>query len=131
MKFNKIEEIEVWKLSIQLTKQIYVLTNSIKGLWYDYSLKEQIRKSVVSIASNIAEGFERETNLEFIRFLYIAKASCGELRTQIFILYQLTYISENRHKEINLICKKISGMLMNLIKTLKYPKSKPSNLKSF
>jgi len=128
MKFNKIEEIEVWKLSIQLIKQIYIITNNLKYLQYDYSLKEQIKKSSISIASNIAEGFERETNLEFIRFLYIAKASCGELRTQIYILYELSFITKSKFEEINFKCKIISGMLMNLIKTLKYPKYKLSNI---
>jgi len=79
--FKKIEDINVWKESIDLVLYVYKLINQSKTFQKDYGLKDQVQKSAVSIPSNISEGFERETNAEFIRFLYIAKGSCGELRT--------------------------------------------------
>lgn len=121
-KFNKIEEIEVWKEAISLAGSIYQLSKENRDLSRDYGLREQIQRSSISIASNIAEGFERETNPEFIRFLYVAKGSCGELRTQLLISRNLGYISEERYKELNEKCRKISGMIGNLIKRLREKK---------
>jgi len=100
---------------------VYELTYKNKSFNNDFTLKDQIRKSVISISSNIAEGFERESNQEFIRFLFIAKGSCGELRTQIFIAYKLKYISKNDYEMVNEKCLLISKKLMNLIKSLRNP----------
>lgn len=124
-KFNKIEEIEVWQKGIELVKAVYELTYKNNLLQKDFALRDQIRKSAISIPSNISEGFERESNQEFIRFLFIAKGSCGELRTQLFIAYQLKYVSKDYYEKINEKCLIISRMLMNLIKALRQ-----SNLKT-
>lgn len=86
-KFNKIEEMEVWQESVGLVETVYGLTQKNKLFQKDFALKDQIRKSAISIPSNISEGFERESNQKFIRFLFIAKGSCGELRTQLLIAY--------------------------------------------
>jgi four helix bundle protein len=75
-----------------------------------------MRKSAASIPSNIAEGFERQTNKEFIQFLYIAKASCGELRTQILIAVTIGTIKKEVGDELIDLAKKLSSMLQNLIK---------------
>ena len=80
-KIEKFEDLEVWKESISLATEIYTILKGCK----DFSLKDQMQRAVVSISSNIAEGFERNSNKEFIQFLYFAKASCGELRTQLYI----------------------------------------------
>ena len=82
----------------------------------DYGLRDQIQRSAVSIPSNIAEGFERQSNKEFIRFLYIAKASCGELRTQLYIAIELGIIDKKRGEEFIERTRKISAMLFKLIK---------------
>lgn len=119
MKFNKIEEIKVWQESVDLVERLYLLIKKSKGLAKDYGLRDQIQKSAISIPSNVAEGYERESNQEFIRFLYIAKGSCGELRTQMYIAFRLKYFGEEDFKVMDVVCRKISGMLMNLIKTLK------------
>lgn len=92
--FRKIKDITTWKESIDLTLYVYELIKESETFQKDYGLKDQIQRSAVSIPSNISEGFERETAAEFIRSLYIAKGSCGELRTQLLIAYKLGYIKE-------------------------------------
>ncbi|HEO64170.1 MAG TPA: four helix bundle protein [Candidatus Omnitrophica bacterium] len=89
----------------------------------DFSLRVQLQKSAISVPSNIAERFERESKQEFIRFLYIAKGSCSELRTQVYIALKLEYISNDEFLILDDKCRKVSGMIMNLIKVLK-----PKNL---
>jgi len=83
--FNNFEDIEAWQKARQLTKRIYEITK--KGaLAKDYGLKDQIRRASVSIMSNIAEGFERGGNKEFIQFLSTAKGSSGEVRSQLYVI---------------------------------------------
>lgn len=117
--FKTIEDIKVWDESIKLVTEIYLITNQNKIFMYDYALKEQIRKSSISIPSNIAEGYERGSKREFIRFLYIAKGSCGELRTQLKISRELEYIKQDKYIDLEDLCKKISAMCMKLIQKLK------------
>ena len=81
IKIQKFEDLEVWKEGVRLSVEIYKSLGGCK----DYSLRDQIQRSAVSIPSNISEGFERKGNKEFIQFLYIAKESCSELRTQLYI----------------------------------------------
>lgn len=82
VKIEKFEDLLIWKNAMDLCVNIYELAKSIK----DFSLKDQIQRAAVSVPSNIAEGFDRGTNKEFIRFLYIAKGSCSEVRTQLIIM---------------------------------------------
>ena len=88
----------------------------------DFGFRDQLRRAAVSIASNIAEGKERETISEFIRFLYIAKGSAGELRTQLYIAKEVGYVKDSEYQELNERLGKISGMVGNLIKTIKRKK---------
>jgi four helix bundle protein len=118
MKIIRFEDLDVWKEATSLAVDIYGISMDGK-LSKDFGLLDQIRKSAVSIASNIAEGKERETVPEFIRFLYIAKGSAGELRTQIYIAQQIGYLEREKYDELKARAEKISGMLGNLIKTLK------------
>ncbi|GHA39091.1 four helix bundle protein [Photobacterium aphoticum] len=87
MQFQKLD---VWKRSFQLAKHINLDVRGCK----DFSFKDQICRSALSVPSNIAEGEERETNAEAARFLYIAKGSCGELYTQILLGKEIGYLSE-------------------------------------
>lgn len=116
--FEKFEELEVWKLSMELCTNIYELTN--KDLFSkDYGLKDQIRRSSISIPSNISEGFERDSKNQFVYFLTISKGSCGELRTQLKIAKSLNYISEKDFESINEKCISVSKQLSGFINYLK------------
>ena len=83
MTVNNIEDLVTWQLARELNKDIYVNTNTPE-FFKDYRFCAQIRAAVGSIMDNIAEGFEREGNKEFIQFLYIAKGSCGEVKSQLY-----------------------------------------------
>ena len=85
----------------------------------EYSLRDQVQKSAISITSNISEGFEKNSSKEFVRFLYIAKGSCGELRTQLYLARELKLLPDTTVSKFLDTTKKISGMLHNLIKTRK------------
>ncbi len=114
-KIEKFEDLNVWKEAMYLSVGLY---NSLKDC-KDYGCRDQIPRSAVSIPSNIAEGFERQSNKEFIQFLYIAKASCGELRTQLFIAVEIKALDETRGREFIERTRKISAMLFRLIETRK------------
>ena len=117
MKFNRFEEIEVWKLSRIIVKEIYTITNN-PSFSKDFGLKDQIRRSAVSIPSNIAEGYERKSNIEFNRFLYIAKGSAGELRTQLYLAKDLDYVDEEIFSNLIGKSEEISKSLSGFIKYL-------------
>lgn len=123
------EELEVWQKALILVKEIYALTNSEK-FRKDFSLVDQIRRASVSILSNIAEGFERGSNAEFIQFLYIAKGSSGEVRSQLYIAFELGYIDKEMFYRYLLMCKEISAQLSKLISYLKSSKLKGEKFKS-
>ena len=114
-KIERFEDLEVWKKSVRLSIQLY---KELKGC-KDFGFRDQIQRAAVSIASNIAEGYERNTNKEYIQFLHIAKGSCGELRTQLYIAGELGIIPKEKSYEFIAITKEISAMLFSLIKTRK------------
>jgi four helix bundle protein len=118
---KSFEELDVWKNGKKFTVLIYKVTNS-KTFSSDFSLRDQLRRASVSIISNIAEGFERNGNKEFIRFLKIAKGSAGEIRAQLYIAFELDYISNSEFKElyeeINLISKQLSSLITYLRKSV-------------
>lgn len=114
MKFTWFEDIETRKLSMTLLKQIYTISNTW-GLKFDYWLRDQIRRATVSISSNIVEWFERQNNNEFIRFLKIAKWSCGEFRNQIYASFYIWYITDQEFTELKDMCMLISRKTSSLI----------------
>jgi four helix bundle protein len=116
--FKKFEDMEVWKRACKLAVDIYKLTNQSE-LQKDWGLRDQIRRSAISISSNIAEGFERNSNTEFKRFLLISKGSCGELRSQLYILKALSLLPK---QEVGIMideCAEISSMIQSLIHHIK------------
>ena len=84
---------EVWQLARILVREVYEITQKPE-FQKDFSLKNQVRRCAVSIMANISEGFERKTQKEFIQFLFIAKGSCGELRSHFYIAFDLEYINK-------------------------------------
>jgi len=122
-KVEKIEEIVVWQLAIELTNSVYAITNN-PIFNKDFALRDQMRKSAISVPSNIAEGFERNSTNQFIYFLVIAKGSAGELRTQLLIAKNLNYITEKEFKKINTDVLEVSKKLGSFITYLKDFKTK-------
>lgn len=117
-RIDRFEELEVWKTSMALCSEIYKLTNS-EFFSKDFGLKDQIRRSAVSIPSNISEGYERDSKRQFLYFLVIAKGSCGELRTQLMIARNLNYLDEKEFVKINEQCLSTSKQLSGFISYLK------------
>jgi four helix bundle protein len=115
MKIEKFEDLLVWQESVALTTEIYKLLKSCN----DFGFRDQIRKAALSIPSNIAEGFDRQTNKEFIQFLFIAKGSCAEVRTQLYVAQNVEIISKVDVDKLLIQTNKISAMLTKLIKTRK------------
>ncbi len=98
-----------------LAKEIYSQFSDCKY----YSFRDQLRRAAISIPSNIAEGYERQSNKEFIQYLFISKGSCGELRTQVYLAIELKLVPTEKGAEMLEHSRKISAMLYKLIKTRK------------
>jgi len=120
MKITKFEDLEIWKLALKITKVIYDLTSERK-FSKDFALRDQIRRAVISISSNIAEGFEKNNNNEFIRFLKIAKGSAGEVRNQLYIALAVEYITRDGFTKIN---KSLIDLVNQIGKLINYLETK-------
>jgi four helix bundle protein len=116
-KIDTFEDIEAWQEARKLVNAVYAMTCQ-NGFERDYGLRDQIRRASVSVVSNIAEGFERGSNKEFIQFLYIAKGSVGEVRAQLYVALDQHYISEEEHRELSGAASKISRMISGFINYL-------------
>ena len=112
-KIESFEDLLVWQESMRLIKSLKNIFNFDK---YN-PLLNQLFRSSISIPSNISEGFERQTNKGYIQILFIAKGSCGELRTQLYIANEMDLISQNQLVEPMEKTKHISSMLYKLIQT--------------
>jgi four helix bundle protein len=118
MAVKSFEELEIWKEARRLTQIIYQLTKTDK-FSREFSLRDQIRRATVSIMSNIAEGFERGGNQEFLQFLYVAKSSCGEVRSQLYVGLDQGYIISSDAEKSIVAFRRLSGMIGNMISYLK------------
>lgn len=114
---NDFRELIVWQKSIDLVEKVYQITNSFPKEEV-YSLTSQIKRSAISIPSNIAEGYGRRTTPDFIHFLHIARGSLYEIRTQLEISKRIKYINETELLSMIDNCKEIEKMLNSLIKSL-------------
>jgi four helix bundle protein len=114
-RFEKFEDIEVWKKSRVFTNEIYIVFRDDK----DFSFRDQIQRATISIGNNIAEGFERKGNKEFKKFLFIAKGSSGEVRSMLYSALDLNYIEKSKFNELYNNSLEISRMLSGLINSLK------------
>ena len=118
MAIQNFEDLEIWKEARGLTQAIYRLTRDSR-FSKDFGLRDQIQRAAISIMSNIAEGFERGGNQEFIQFLYVAKGSCGEVRSQLQVAVDQEYIEQNVADSLLIILKRLSVMIKHLIDYLK------------
>lgn len=114
MKIEKFDDLISWQKAKILTLSIYRIFGSNK----DFGFRDQIQRASVSIMNNIAEGFERRTNKELRSFFYIAKGSCGEVRSMLLLALDLKYISQEEFRKNYDLTIEISRLLAGFIKTL-------------
>lgn len=115
MIFQKFEDIIAWQKAQDLAVIIYTTFKEIK----DYSFRDQICRATVSISNNIAEGFDRNSDAEFARFLHIAISSASETRSMIYLANRLGYINNNEKEELIIKSSEVSMIIRGLIKSLK------------
>jgi four helix bundle protein len=117
-KINSFEDLKVWQLARELSKDVFALTQKV-SFSKDYSLKDQINRAAGSVMDNIAEGFERGGNKEFCQFLYISKGSCGEVRSQLFRALDRQYIDSNEFTSMNNKAMEVSKQLSGFVSYLR------------
>lgn len=110
-----LRDLMVWQRAKLLAVQIYKITNE-EPFRRDFGFKDQIKRAAVSVPSNIAEGDERGSNKDSVRFFFIAKGSLAELQTQLEIAHEIKYITQNVFDDLEQECIKIGKMLGSLIK---------------
>ena len=115
---QKFEDLAIFKMATDLCKKVYAITREGE-FKNDSRFVQQIRAAAGSVMDNIAEGYERDGNKEFINFLYIAKGSCGEVRSQVIRAHEVGFITDDVYNEMYNLCKNTSIAIMNFIKTLK------------
>jgi four helix bundle protein len=114
MKIEKFENIISWQKGIELSVIVYDIFRNNR----DFGFRDQIQRAAVSVSNNIAEGFERQSNKELSKFLYIAKGSSGEVRSMLYIAIKLNYITKNQFDTLYAKCLEISRLLSGFIKAL-------------
>ena len=118
-KIKKFEDMDIWKEAVSIGVDIYNLTSKGK-LETDYSSKGQLRRAAISISNNIAEGFEYNNNKVFAKFLSYAKASAGELRSNLFVLKEAHVVDESDHEHLQ---SKLTSASKNISGSIKYLRS--------
>ncbi len=120
---RRFEDLIFWQKSRDMTKLVYTLTR--KGAFKaDFGLKEQIQRSAVSVMSNIAEGFGRGSNTEFVQFLFVAKGSISEVKSQLYIAMDLAYIADDEFNKAYKIAEETSRLINSFIRSLKDDKKR-------
>jgi len=117
MEIKSYKDLNVWKNSRRLVKDIYILSENFPK-HEQFGLTSQMRRATISVPSNIAEGYARNTKKEYLQFLYIARGSLAELETQILLAIDLLYCNQNMAEEIIKDINSIQKMLTTLIKKL-------------
>jgi four helix bundle protein len=115
---ERFEDLEAWKLARELTGLVYTCSGA-GNFGCDFALRDQIRRASISIVSNIAEGFERDGDKEFLQFLSMAKGSCGEVRAQLYLALDQQYISEALFQELTTKAIQLSRVISGLIRYLR------------
>ncbi len=110
MKVHNFKELKIWQKSIELAKLVYVVLNDFP-MEEKYGLTSQIRRSSISIPSNIAEGSGRVSDKEFLHFLSIANGSAFELETQLFLAKEFNYITEENYLNVTKLLTEVEKMI--------------------
>ena len=121
-KVKCFEDLFIWQKAFECAKDIYVVTEKV-GLKTDFGLKGQMRDSAVSISANIAEGFERRSRKEYVNFLNISKGSAGEIRSFLFVAFQVGYINQAELEDLRSKARFLSGSITNHAKAIGNAKS--------
>ena len=126
---QRFEDLQVWLEAKSLVKSMYLLTKEGAAA-RDFGFRDQLRRASVSVMSNIAEGFERGTNKEFVQYLYIAKGSAGEVRSLLWVALEVGYLSASDFKTLSESSLSLARRLSTFIKYLQSRKTvpKPDNL---
>ncbi|CAH0139819.1 four helix bundle protein [Chryseobacterium sp. WG14] len=114
---NNFEDLEIWKKSRELCHKIFI--SLVQNSNCSLNIKNQIDRSSASVMDNIAEGFEREGNKEFINFLSMSKGSCGEVRSQLIRAFDRNFITENEFNDLKKDYTDLSKMISGFIRYLK------------
>ena len=114
---KRFEDVEAWKKGRELTQRIYQITSQTK-FTRDYTLRDQIRRAAISITSNIAEGFDRGGNREFVQFLAIARGSASELKSQIYTALDAGYVDQKEFAELYQLAHSVVLLIGGFIKYL-------------
>ena len=115
---HRFEDLEAWKLARALTGLVYA-ASGIGTFGHDFALRDQIRRASISIVSNIAEGFERDGDKEFLQFLSVAKGSCGEVRAQLCLALDQKYITQTEFDNLTSKAIQLSRVISGLIRYLR------------
>ena len=113
MKVQRFEDLIAWQKARELTKRVYQLTR-MEPFCRDFGLANQIQRSAVSIMSNLAEGFERGSSSDFHKFIVIAKASCAEVRSQLYVALDIGYLNEDSFNRIHQLALEVSKIIGGL-----------------
>lgn len=113
MRVEKFEDLIAWQKARDLSREIYKLTRSTP-FCNDFGLRDQIQKASVSIMSNLAEGFERGSSSEFHQFIVVAKASCAEVRSQLYVAFDAGYITQLEFDRMKGLAEEVSRILGGL-----------------
>ena len=126
MKINRFEDIEAWQAARNLVKIVYEAINGNEDFRKDFRLANQIQGAAVSTMANIAEGFSRKSNKEFIQYLFISKSSSAEVQSHLYVALDQKYISKEAFEKIYKQAEKVSKMDSGFIKYLRSQLNKPS-----
>ena len=113
---NRFEDLEAWKLARELARRNCRLTRS-GPFAKDYGFMDQIRRAAISVMNNIAGGFDRGTNKDFVKFLFIARGSAAEVRSMLNVALDQGYLSEEKFEECRILCILCSQIIWGLIKS--------------
>ena len=128
MSIKRFEDIESWRKGRECTRLVYEMSSRDKFA-RDFALRDQIRRASISVMSNIAEGFERSGDREFINFLSIAKGSCGEARAQLYVALDQNYITEQEFSTADELFVETSRLISGFMKYLQQSELKGSKFK--
>jgi four helix bundle protein len=118
LKVQRFEDLEAWQIARELANQIYKITKQ-ESVCRDFGFVDQIRRAAISIMNNIAEGFERGSNKDFVRFLFIARGSAGEVRSLLYLGLDQGYLTNSEFSECRDLCIRSGQIIWALIKGLR------------